>query len=130
MTTQVTEIQMIGEEDDIWAFLEQLEDADGDLALLNYRAAFDAWGSSRHGVDHDWIEAVAGPPVIPTMVDEPETEAYKHLMSLSLKMSYDRFLFKEAVCLAKLFELEVLAWFRDPAARRRSHLSLERPGMY
>jgi hypothetical protein len=120
VTKMMIELELVGNPDDLMAFEEQLEEAGGDLALLIYRAAFDAWGASVFGKEGEMVREFAGPATFVELPIEPfDLEESDDNVLLTLKLDHPRSLLQEVICLGALFDFEVNATFEDPSGRRQ-----------
>lgn len=114
MVSRMTEIVLLGDEDDVEEFVEQLREADGDLSRLIYNAA--ANDIALVGSAADWVSAeqFVSSPIKVNMDADLVVEPAGSLLSASISVRGERFMFAEALCLRTLFKLDTSAWFFDP----------------
>jgi hypothetical protein len=122
MTQPRTEVQVVGEEDDLLAFCEHLADTDGDLSILIYRQALDEWSATMSEEVRTRVATLVGSPMFATVTEGPQH--YQDRMSMMLEIVGERFALREALCLRTLFDFAVAVWLVDPVTGRSDHVAV------
>ncbi|WP_159537579.1 hypothetical protein [Aeromicrobium sp. 9AM] len=120
MARLTTEVQLVGDEDEVLAFVDYLGEVEGDLSVLIYRHAFNEWKSAMTDEVRMRVEDYVGAPLFAAVTEGPEQ--YQDQLSMMLAVVSDRFALREALCLRTLFDFAVGVWLVDPVTGRSDHV--------
>ena len=127
MSAMMTELELVGNPDDLMEFVSDLERAEGDLAWLIYSCA-PAWGprlTEPHSVER--TRAFAGPKVevaLPQDIDFEED--FRHdPETLTLRFEHPHTLLREVICIGALFGFDLVVTIVDDENGWRERFSFE-----